>query len=80
MAGYTPPDVTKTVKDAVYIAVGLGVLGFQRAQVRRVELMKELKAQREQAQEQVIGLVSTVNQLSEPLRRLVLDRLGGGSA
>jgi hypothetical protein len=77
MADLSMPDLTKTVKDAVYIAVGLGVLGFQRAQVRRVEFMRELESQRSRAQEQVIGVVTTVNQLSEPLRRVVLDRLGG---
>ena len=30
--------LTDLAKDAAYVAVGLGVLGFQRAQVRRVEL------------------------------------------
>jgi hypothetical protein len=31
-------------RDAVYIAVGLGVLGFQRAQVRRRELQQQVDA------------------------------------
>jgi hypothetical protein len=31
-------------RDAVYIAVGLGVLGFQRAQVRRRELQQHVDA------------------------------------
>ena len=35
-------DVRKTVTDAGYVTVGLGVLGFQRAQVRRRELHKRL--------------------------------------
>lgn len=30
------------LKEAAYVAVGLGVLSFQRAQVRRVELAKQL--------------------------------------
>jgi hypothetical protein len=30
--------VTDLARDAAYVAVGLGVLGFQRAQVQRVEL------------------------------------------
>ncbi len=38
-------DFNDAVKEAAYVAVGLGVLGFQRAQVQRVELMKQLEAQ-----------------------------------
>ena len=33
--------VTDLARDAAYVAVGLGVLGFQRAQVQRVELQKD---------------------------------------
>lgn len=40
-------DFNEALKDAAYVAVGLGVLGFQRAQVQRVELMKQLEAQLE---------------------------------
>ncbi len=38
-------DFNSAVKEAAYVAVGLGVLGFQRAQVRRVELMKQFETQ-----------------------------------
>ena len=38
-------DLNNAVKEAAYVAVGLGVLGFQKAQVRRVELMKQVEAQ-----------------------------------
>lgn len=31
-------DVANRARDAAYVAVGLGILGFQRAQVRRHEL------------------------------------------
>jgi hypothetical protein len=34
--------VTDLARDAAYVAVGLGVLGFQRAQVQRVELQNLL--------------------------------------
>jgi uncharacterized membrane protein YccC len=37
-------DLNKALKDGAYVAVGLGVLGFQRAQVQRVELAKQLDA------------------------------------
>ena len=36
--------MTKLARDAAYVAVGFGVLGFQRAQVRRRELRKRLEA------------------------------------
>jgi hypothetical protein len=35
-------DIRKTVTDAGYVTIGLGVLGFQQAQVRRRELQKRL--------------------------------------
>ena len=31
-------DLPKTLKDAAYVTIGLGVIGFQKAQVRRQEL------------------------------------------
>jgi ElaB/YqjD/DUF883 family membrane-anchored ribosome-binding protein len=36
-------EVTKVLRDAAYIVVGFGVLTFQRAQVRRQELVKRLE-------------------------------------
>jgi hypothetical protein len=41
-------DLNHALKEAAYIAVGLGVLVFQRAQVRRVELTKQFDEAREQ--------------------------------
>ena len=38
-------DFQNAVKEAAYVAIGLGVLGFQRAQVQRVELMKLVESQ-----------------------------------
>jgi predicted nucleic acid-binding Zn-ribbon protein len=38
-------DFNQALKDAAYVAVGLGVLGFQRAQVQRVELTKQIESQ-----------------------------------
>ncbi len=35
-------DVGNLARDAAYVAVGLGVLGFQRVQVQRVELKNKL--------------------------------------
>ena len=39
------PTVTKTLKDAAYVTVGLGVLGFQQAQVRRRQLQQQVGQQ-----------------------------------
>ena len=41
-------EITKTARDAAYVVVGLGVLGFQRAQVQRQELQKRLVEPRSQ--------------------------------
>jgi nitrogen fixation/metabolism regulation signal transduction histidine kinase len=41
-------EITKAVRDAAYVVVGLGVLGVQRAQVRRHELVKRLAEPRTQ--------------------------------
>jgi hypothetical protein len=37
-------DVRKTVTDAGYIAIGLGVMGYQQTQIRRRELTNKLGA------------------------------------
>lgn len=54
-------DFNETVREAAYVAVGLGVLGFQRAQVQRVELMKQLEAQLSNLSE----LTNTLNSQAE---------------
>ena len=40
--GTIAKGVTDLARDAAYVAVGLGVLGYQRAQVQRVELQNLL--------------------------------------
>ena len=46
-------DLNQMFKDSAYAAVGFGVLGFQKAQVRRHELTKQLQAQRKSVDEQL---------------------------
>ena len=41
--GTLSKGVTDLARDAAYVAVGLGVLAYQRAQVERVELQKRLQ-------------------------------------
>lgn len=38
-------DLSKAIKDALYVGVGLGVIAFQKAQVQRVDLTKQVKGQ-----------------------------------
>ncbi len=40
-------DVTQTLKDSAYVAVGFSVLGFQRAQVARRELASKVGVDRD---------------------------------
>lgn len=63
--------MTKTVKEAAYVAVGFGVLGFQQAQVRRRALAQQLQDQRPEVESQ---LAETRGQLAE-LARQVEQRL-----
>jgi hypothetical protein len=76
------PDVRKTLTDAGYIAIGIGVLGFQQAQSRRRELQTRLEtapgcvADRvRDARGQVAGLASELTQRVEPLKEQVEGRL-----
>ena len=50
-------EINNALKEGVYVAVGLGVIGFQRAQVQRVELTKQLEAQWEQLSAQLAKAV-----------------------
>lgn len=59
--------VTDTLKDAAYVTIGLGVLGFQKAQVRRNELTKQLEAQVKQFEAQVPEVRRTVNGIAAQL-------------
>ncbi len=75
------PDLKKTLQDAAYVAVGIGVIGFQRAQVRRQELKKQLEAQRQQLETQMVEargqvqkLVKDVEGRVQPLRTEVEQR------
>ncbi len=36
-------DIGKTLKDSLYVTIGLGVIAFQKAQVQRQELRKQVE-------------------------------------
>ncbi len=52
-------DVANAVKDAAYVSVGLGVIAFQRLQVRRNELEKALSGQADGAKS-ALGVVGVL--------------------
>ncbi len=60
-------DVTKTVKDAAYVTVGLGVLAVQKAQVARRDLTRQVETQLTQTGEQVRGLSKKVEERVQPV-------------
>ncbi len=64
-------DLTKALKDAAYVTVGLGVIAFQKAQVQRQELLKQLKGQADDAKDQY----SNVSTFVEDRVKLVEERL-----
>ena len=60
-------DAGKTLKDALYVTVGAGVIGVQKAQVRRRELTKALTTQLTEARERLDG-VGSPDELLEQAR------------
>jgi hypothetical protein len=64
-------DVAKTLQDAAYVSIGLGVIAFQRAQVRRQELRKSLEGGVEGAK----GTAGAVPALVEDRVKLLEERL-----
>ena len=60
-------DVTKTLKDAAYVTIGFGVIAFQKAQVRRQELTKQLEEQRRQLETQAAEAREQFTKLLEGL-------------
>lgn len=60
-------DATKILTDAAHVVVGFGVLGWNKAQVSRRELMKNLSGQRLQVENQLDG---AKEQISTAIRNL----------
>ena len=48
-------DIAAVAKDATYVVIGAGVLGFQQAQVQRQELMKRLAEPKAGIEDRVDG-------------------------
>ncbi len=78
MPEITINDVTRTLKDAAYVAVGFGVIAVQRAQVRRRELEKHFEVSGEALREQLARVADEVEERLEPVVEAVdaqLDQL-----
>jgi hypothetical protein len=65
-------DVTAALKDAMFVSVGLGVIAFQRIQVRRNELSKAIATQAEEAR----GALDVVGGLVGERLKAVEERVG----
>jgi len=65
-------DLTSAAKDAVFVTVGLGVIAFQRIQVRRNELTKAITTQAEEAR----GALDVVSSLVGERLKSVEERVG----
>jgi hypothetical protein len=72
MARLQLDDVANLAKDAAYVSVGLGVIAFQRLQVRRNELTKAFNDQSGQA----LGALEAVGTLVGDRVKVVEERLG----
>lgn len=75
-------DLTKTVKDAAYVVVGLGLIGVQKAQVRRVELTKQFDQQLkaldlpiDEARTTIVQVVKTLEDRFEPVITQIEGRI-----
>ena len=60
--------ITDTVKDAAYVTIGFGVLGFQKAQVRRQELTKQLEGQLAEGRKAAASLAEQLEGYVAPVR------------
>jgi hypothetical protein len=60
--------ITDALKDAAYVTIGFGVLSFQKAQVRRQELTKQLEAQIAAGRKNATELATQLDTYVAPLR------------
>lgn len=65
MAEISIDDIQKTIKDSIYVGIGLGVIAFQKAQVQRQELKKQFTTNIGGARETLTDSVKTVEERLE---------------
>jgi len=71
MPEITAEDVSRVARDALYVGIGLSVIAFQKAQVRRVELTEILKGQVGEANDQLDKLGANAEDVIEGLKARV---------
>jgi hypothetical protein len=71
MPEITVDDITKVLKDVLYITVGAGVIGFQKVQVGRRELTEALNGQLNDAKDRVSGSNDLFEQAKAQVEKLV---------
>jgi hypothetical protein len=71
MARTPVEDLANVVKDAAYVSVGLGLIAFQRLQVRRNELAKAMSGPTEEAR----GTLEVLGALVGERVKLVEERV-----
>lgn len=76
MPEITTDDVARAAKDAFYVGVGAGVLTFQKAQVKRVELTGAVKDGARDAKGRVEDLTSELEAVASDLRARLEGLLG----
>lgn len=64
-------DVQKAVRETFYVGVGLGVIAFQKAQVQRNELRKQLEGTVDTAQQGLGESVKTVEERLEAVEHRI---------
>ncbi len=65
MAEITFDDIQKTVRDSLYVSIGLGVIAFQKAQVQRQELRKQFETNIGDARTTALDRARTVEERLE---------------
>jgi hypothetical protein len=70
MPEITADDITKVLKDVLYVTVGAGVIGFQKAQVGRRELAKAVTTQLSEAKERLDGAAGSTDLLDQAKAQL----------
>lgn len=75
MAEITLDTVTDTLRDALYVGIGAGVIAFQKLQVQRVELTKTVNAQLTEAKGSAKGQLDNVSGVVEDRVKQLEERL-----
>ena len=70
-------DVVDRLKDAAYVAVGVGVLGAQRLLVGRREVVKRVEPQVREAASQLQRLATATDERLNPVLHRMEERLPG---